>query len=129
MVFEAYAQLEGADHLMQPKRSRALNENTSRSAEQYLFERLGALAGTPTADIPYTPTFFPMLLQKSDGPADLVKNAIKLRDSGEVKDYRAWGWIVEQLPEKRHRNLLSRAIIADREYVKLDQSWKRPGVV
>lgn len=33
----------------------------------------------------------------------------------------AWGWIVEQLPGRRHRKLLTRAIIADREYLELDR--------
>jgi len=31
----------------------------------------------------------------------------------------AWGWMVTQLPGKRHRKLLTRALIADREYIEL----------
>lgn len=196
LVFGAYAQRAGTDHLMQPKRSRlflalSLKQEASRTAEQYLFEKVGELVGRPTADVPYVPTFFPLLLSRSDGPAELLTNALDLRSSGEVRDYRAWlhealtdfdtngripiararevekiagaiqrrleglpvprveikmtvadvaavkppavgidftaparaawGWFVEQLPGKRHRKLLTRAIIADREYVELDR--------
>ena len=41
-------------------------------------------------DVPYTPTFFPPLLLKSAGPAELLSNALALRTSGEARDYRAW---------------------------------------
>lgn len=196
LIFGAYAQLAGTDHLMQPKRSRlflaiSLEKKTTRAAEEYLFENFGELVGRPTAEIPYAPTFFPLLLSRSNGPADLLRNALDLRGSGEVRDYRAWlfkaltefdtngripveharevgtiaaaiekkleglpvprveikmtvadvavgkppgvgvdltaparaawGWIIEQLPGRRHRKLLTRAIIADREYVELDR--------
>jgi hypothetical protein len=196
LVFGAYAQQAGTDHLMQPKRSRlflaiALKGETSRTAEEHLFARLGQLVGTATAEVPYTPTFFSLLLATSTGPADLVGKALVLRESGEVSDYRAWlrealadfdingristaratevqkiadsvrrrlvglpipqveikmtvadaiggkppgmgvnltapamatwGWFVEQLPGKRHRKLLARAIVADHEYVELNR--------
>lgn len=199
LIFGAYAQRTGTDHLMQPKRSRlflaiSLKHKTSHSAEQHLFENLGKLVGRPTAEVPYTPTFFPLLLVRSAGPAELLKNALGLRSSSEAGDYRAWlrealsdfntngrisierarevetiasairrklegfpvpkveikmtvadvaavkppgvgvdltapakaawGWFVEQLPGKRHRKLLARAIIADREYVELDRRVK-----
>jgi len=194
LIFGAYAQITGADHLMQPKRSRlflalSLKQDASRNAEDFLFSKLAELSGRPTTEIPYTPTFFPMLLSTSDGPGELFKKAMKLRKSGEVKDYRAWlhetlldfkrngriaveryrevdkiadairsrmagipfpkveikttvadvtggklpgvgldltapakavwGWVIERLPSKRHRKLLTRAIIADREYLDL----------
>jgi hypothetical protein len=196
LIFGTYAQRAGTDHLMQPKRSRlflalSLEQKSSRAAEEYLFKNLGALVGRPTDDVPYTPTFFPLLLGRSAGPAELLTNALELRQSSEVQDYRewlhaaltdfntngripiararevgriataiqgklagfpaprveikmtvtdvaavkppgigvdltapakaAWGWFVEQLPGKRHRKLLTRAIIADREYVELDR--------
>jgi hypothetical protein len=196
LVFGAYAQQTGADHLMQPKRSRlflaiALQGDARRTAEEHLFRQLDQLVGTTTAEVPYTPTFFPLLLASSTGPADLLMKALELRDSGEVRDYRAWlrsaltdfdtnghipterglevqriaesikrsfegppvpqveikmtvadalgakppgvgvnltppakaawGWFVEQLPGKRHRKLLARAVVADREYVELDR--------
>lgn len=206
LVFGAYAQLTGADHLMQPKRSRlflaiSLREESSRSAEEFLFNKLGASIGRPTAEVPYTPTFFPLLLGMSNGPAELLDNALSLRATGEVRDYRAWldealddfdrnghipiarskevasiataiqskiggsampdvsikmtvadiaaakppgvsidltktakaawGWTISQLPGKRHRKLLTRALIADAEYVKLDNRvqtvWNGPG--
>ena len=95
LVFGGYAQLAGTNHLMQPKRSRlflaiSLRQDTSRTAEEHLLERFGHLVGRPTAEVPYTPTFFPMLLMRSAGPVELLQNALELRKSGEVKDYRAW---------------------------------------
>jgi hypothetical protein len=195
LIFGAYAQLAGANHFMQPKRSRlflalSLNQETGRSAEEYLFAKLGELTGRPIADIPYTPTFFPLLLAQSNGPAELLKNALKMRKSAEVADYRAWlretmddfsrngrisiartrevekiqsavqrklagmplpqvdlkmtladvaalkppipgidltqpakagwGWFIDQLPGYRHRKLLTRAIVADREFVEIN---------
>jgi hypothetical protein len=207
LIFGAYAQLSGSDHLMQPKRSRlflaiSLKQKASFTAEQQLFEKFGEMAGCLAADIPYTPTFFPLLLQCSDGPAEVMKNALALRRSIDVIDYRAWlhealtdfdtngripigrvrevvkitnaiqrkleaftvpkieikmtvadvaagkppgigvdltapakaawGWFVEQLPGRRHRKLLTRAIIAAREYVNLDRRvhtvWSGPGL-
>jgi hypothetical protein len=196
LIFGGYAQLAGTDHLMQPKRSRlflaiSLKEQTSREGEEQIFAKLGELVGRPTAEIPYTPTFFPLLLGRSSGPADLLKNALDMRSSAEVRDYRAWlgealadfdtngripvararevskiasaiqrkvdgfpfpkveikvtvadvvaakppgigidltapakaawGWLVTQLPGKRHRKLLTRAVVADREYLELDR--------
>ncbi len=196
LIFGGYAQLAGTDHLMQPKRSRlflaiSLGQKTARTGEQYLFERLGDLVGRPIADVPYTPAFFPLLLLSSMEPADVLRNALLLRNSPEVRDYRAWlraaltdfdrngripvararevetiasaiqrqvegfpfpqvaikttvadvaalklpgvdidftepakaawGWMIEQLPGRRHRKLLTRAVIADREYVELDR--------
>ena len=95
LIFGAYAQRAGTDHLMQPKRSRlflaiSLGERPNHSTEEYLFENLGKLTGRPTADVPYTPTFFPLLLQMSDGPGALLKNTLKMRKSSEARDYRAW---------------------------------------
>jgi len=95
LIFGAYAQRAGTGHLMQPKRSRlflaiSLGERPNHSAEEYLFENLGNLTGRPTAEVPYTPTFFPLLLQMSDGPGALLENALEMRRSGEARDYRAW---------------------------------------
>jgi hypothetical protein len=194
LIFGAYAQQAGSDHLMQPKRSRlflavSLDQSAARTGEEHLFRRLGELAGTQVEELPYSPTFFPLLLSRASGPAELLTLALELRASGEARDYRAWlhaaltdfttngrisqsrirevakiaeaierkktglplpkvdlkvsvadvaaakvpgsldftapakalwGWMIEQLPSKRHRKLLSRAVIADAEYVKLD---------
>jgi len=95
LIFGYYAEVAETNHLMQPKRSRlflalSLNQDTRRSAEDYLFANLGELTGRPVADIPYTPTFFPYLLQKSEGPAELLKNALHLRHTGAAEDYRHW---------------------------------------
>ncbi|HEY2861124.1 MAG TPA: hypothetical protein VGJ21_22125 [Terracidiphilus sp.] len=207
LIFGAYAQLAGADHLMQPKRSRlflalTLKQDTSRGAEDYLFTKLSELTGRPATEIPYTPTFFPLLLKESTDPQDMLKRALKYRHSGEVRDYRAWlhaalddfnhngyiaierfrevdriasairgklagiefpkveikttvadiaalkppgvgidltgpaksawGWMIGELPGKRHRKLLTRALIADREYIAIgirtSTVWSGPGL-
>jgi len=193
LIFGSYAQLAGTDHFMQPKRSRlflaiSLQQKSDRALEERLFKSLGELAGWAVADIPYTPTFFPMLLAESDGPRAVLTNALELRRSGEVRDYRQWlrdalqdfstngrigharelevskiadairkklkgghalpevkltvaealaakppsvdltapakalwGWFVDQLPRRRHRKLLTRAILAHHDYVELDR--------
>jgi hypothetical protein len=207
LIFGAYAQAAGADHLMQPKRSRlflalSLHRSTARTAEEILFSKLGELLARPVADVPYTPTFLPLLLARASGPAEVLRLALELRKSGEVRDYRswllaalsdfdangriaierirevdtierairrrlaglplpsieikttvaaiaggtapvpsvdlgqpiaaAWGWLMSQLPGRRHRKLLTRAVIADREYVEIDRRlrtvWSGPGV-
>jgi len=197
LIFGGYAELAGSDHLMQPKRSRlflalSLKQSPAHHLEPDLFAKLGEVSGLKTADIPFTPTFFPMLLQTSANPAEVLANALKLRKSSEVKDYRvwlaealtdfskngciplartkevekiasaihqkiqgssfpkveikttiadiakgpevsldlseqaqsAWGWMISQLPGKRHRKLLTRAVIAQMEYVVLDKRVK-----
>jgi hypothetical protein len=197
LIFGGYAELAGSDHLMQPKRSRlflalSLKQKSAPNLEDHLFGKLAEVSGLKTADIPFTPTFFPMLLQTSANPAEVLANALKLRKSPAVKDYRAWlgeamtdfnkngcipiartkevekiasairhktdgssfpkveikttiadiakgpevsldlseqaqsawGWMIGQLPGKRHRKLLTRAVIANMEYVALDQRVK-----
>jgi len=208
LVFGAYAQQAGADHLMQPKRSRlflaiSLGDATDRRFEDALFGKLSQVSGRPTAEVPYTPTFFPYLLARSQGPRDVLKNVLEMRRSSEVRDYREWlrdamvdfqtngriatgykkdvatiaaavakkleggqkfpkvdvkavvtdvaegnpkkaalgaaaglasalwGFVVDQLPGKRHRKLLTRALVADAEYIALDNAvravWSGPG--
>jgi len=207
LIFGGYAQLAARNHFMQPKRSRlflaiSLGQDTSREGEERIFEELGKLTGRPVAEVPYTPTFFPLLLKGEGGPAGMLKEALELRKSGEVRDYRAWlnealidfkrdgrisierrrevdkiansirkkmegfpfpkveiktsiadvaalgvpvpgidltppleagwGWMIEQLPGKRHRKLLTRAVMADIEYDKIDRRmqtvWGGTGV-
>jgi hypothetical protein len=196
LIFGTYAQQSGTDHLMQPKRSRlflalSLGEGSSRALEERLFKRFGELAGHAAQELPYTPTFFPLILSKSSGPRTLLREALDLRKSSEACDYRnwlraaladfdttgrigvarekevkgiadaierrvggaqlprveikmtvadavamkppsvgidftgvaksAWGWMIASLPGRRHRKLLTRAVVADREYVALDR--------
>lgn len=202
LIFGGYAQLAGVDHLMQPKRSRlflavSLRQPAGRTAEGYLFENLRELTRRQADDVPFTPTFLPMLLKESAGPADLLANALKLRGSGEVRDYRswlrealndfdangfisierarevdriaeairnriegsprvelkiaivgeirpeasidltetvraAWGWVIGLLPGNRHRKLLTRATIADLEYIEIERRiqtvWNGPAL-
>jgi hypothetical protein len=80
---------------MQPKRSRlfltaALGQKAERRFEDVLFAKLAEVTGRSTADVPYTPTFFPYLLAQSQGPREMLANTIALRSSPEVRDYRRW---------------------------------------
>jgi hypothetical protein len=206
LIFGGYAQLAGADHLMQPKRSRLflatpLRAYGPRSEEDHLFDTLNQLPALKTAEIPFTPTFFPMLLHQSSNPRQLLAVALQLRNTSEVREYRewlqnvlddfgsngrisvkvtqevnailqavrrrseafkfpniefkttvsglvgtaeaelsvdlaelaasAWGWFVEQLPGRRYRKLLSRAIVLENEYVDLrrraETVWRSQG--
>jgi uncharacterized protein (UPF0147 family) len=95
LVFGGYAQLAGADHLMQPKRSRlflatALKAYGPRSEEQQLFDALNQIPALKTAKIPFTPTFFPLLLHESRNPQEMIASALRHRHSPEVKEYREW---------------------------------------
>jgi len=196
LIFGTYAQQSGTDHLMQPKRSRlflrlALGKESVGELEERLFKRFGELAGRAAQEVPYTPTFFPLILSESSGPRTLLRKALDLRKSPEARDYRqwlrtaladfdttgridvsrerevkaiakaverriggaplprveikmtvadavamqppsvgidltgvaksAWGWMIASLPGRRHRKLLTRAVVACREYVALDR--------
>ena len=95
LIFGGYAQLAGADHLMQPKRSRlflatALKAYGPRSEEQQLFDALNQIPALKTAEIPFTPTFFPLLLHDSRNPQEMIASALRHRNSAEVKEYREW---------------------------------------
>ena len=95
LVFGGYAQLAGADHLMQPKRSRLFLATSfkvygPRSEENDLFAALNQIPALQTAEIPFTPTFFPMLLHESGNPQAMIARAIRHRNSPEVQEYREW---------------------------------------
>lgn len=95
LVFGGYAQLAGADHLMQPKRSRlflatSFKEYGPRSEEANLFYALNNIPALKTAEIPFTPTFFPLLLNESKNPQEMIASALRHRNSSEVKEYREW---------------------------------------
>ena len=95
MVFGGYAQLMGAAHFMQPKRSRlflalSLGMSAEHTAEEHLFRALASTLDLPSAEVPFVPSFFPLLLHESSGPAELLDRAIAMRSAPEVVDYRAW---------------------------------------
>jgi hypothetical protein len=95
LIFGGYAQLAGADHLMQPKRSRlflatALKAYGPRSEEQNLFDALNRIPSLRTAEIPFTPTFFPLLLHESPSPQEMIASTLRHRRSPEVREYREW---------------------------------------
>lgn len=95
LIFGGYAQLAGADHLMQPKRSRLFLATSfkvygPRSEENDLFAALNQIPALQTAEVPFTPTFFPMLLHESGNPQEMIASALRHRDSTEVKEYREW---------------------------------------
>jgi hypothetical protein len=128
LLFSGYAQRTGADHIVQPKRSRlylAASLGAKRANdEQALFAELTRLANSapegiqPTADLPSAPTFLPYLLNADDKtPRALLTRALKLRKSGAVADYRSWRRKVNQnlkrgkVPNRLQREL--RQITAD----------------
>jgi hypothetical protein len=95
MIFGGYAQLMGAAHFMQPKRSRlflalSLNMPADHTAEEHLFRALASTLNLTTAELPFVPSFFPLLLHESSGPADLLDRALAMRSAQEVVDYRQW---------------------------------------
>jgi hypothetical protein len=99
LLFTAYAQMSGAAHLVQPKRSRlylAMSLGASSAAyraETALFDKLDAIfnqALDPPKELADLPPFLPYLLSKDPrNLTELLQTAIHLREEGEVRDYRA----------------------------------------
>ncbi|MFF9120456.1 hypothetical protein ACF09Y_33605 [Streptomyces massasporeus] len=103
LVFSAYAQQTGAPHVMSPKRSR-LFAASAMSAPRGGYERevglyselnrrfQGAGEGWRDQELPWTPSFLPLLLQDIDpyrvGPLDVLEMAFDLREKKAVKEYR-----------------------------------------
>jgi hypothetical protein len=96
LIFTGYAQSLGGDHVLQPKRSRLLLQLsldktvTDRMEEEELWVELKSRSKATCDDVPWTPTFFPYLLAKSEKPADVVRLISDLRRSEAVHQYRAW---------------------------------------
>jgi hypothetical protein len=95
LIFSGYAQLLGGEHVIQPKRSRlllaaALHAPGGHRFEEELFAELRRRARASVTDLPWRPTFFPYLLSIADTPAAVIIEALKLRASPEVADYREW---------------------------------------
>lgn len=113
LIFGGYAQLMNGEHVVQPKRTRlflaAQLGMGMRSAggrlEDALFRELKARTNAPSEDLPWRPTFFPYLLSRSRSPMQVLHEAIVLRHSPEVKDYRKW--LLEVLKDwKQHGRIM-----------------------
>jgi hypothetical protein len=96
LIFSAYAQLLGGDHLMQPKRSRLFlaaalrSREVSHRFEEKLFAELKQRAQASVTDLPWRPTFFPYLLSVAETPEAVLTEALSLRRSDEIGEYRSW---------------------------------------
>lgn len=109
LIFGGYAQLLSGEHVLQPKRSRLflaahLREKSSRfELEKQLFGKLKTHSQTHCEDLPWMPTFFPYLLSKADTPMEVLHEAIKLRKTKEVMDYRLWiGQVLDDWERNGH---------------------------
>lgn len=200
LIFTGYASVLGSEQIIQPKRSRiilalALGASSRYEFEEQLFGELKKRAGKQYEELPWTPTFFPYLLNKADSPQTLLQQLIKLRQSPEIRDYRLWynealndfkengrigndkirnvksiakhidritgeipsaprlelktsiadvvggkipggvdlsptlgrmwGWFLQNIPGKRYRKILTRAVITEKEYVKIENRIKK----
>jgi hypothetical protein len=103
LLFGAYAQAAKSFHLLQPKRSRlylamALNAGTAAyDHEKELFQELKKIAQqSASAEASFfemenlPPFLYYLLLRDPEKPLDLLRAALNLKKSGEVKDYRNW---------------------------------------
>jgi hypothetical protein len=103
LLFGAYAQMTGAGHLLQPKRSRLYlaaalaAPSAAYEHERELFDELnkvvrqteGMQEGLSQVDA--LPSFLPYLLSKDpQSPNELLRTALALRKNNAVKDYCAW---------------------------------------
>lgn len=95
LIFGAYAQILGGEHVVQPKRSRlflaaSFNKPADQKFEEELFGELKSRGRSSVTELPWRPTFFPYLLSVSEAPEALLTCAMKLRQSNEVREYRDW---------------------------------------
>jgi hypothetical protein len=100
LLFGGYAKRIGGQHLIQPRRARLYAAAALRDIvedDETLFSRLERLPGEAPDDVdsadtfPPLPSFLPyLLLADPSGPDELLRRALKLRDSPPVVEYRAW---------------------------------------
>ena len=100
LVFAGYAQQTGAPHVLGPKRSRlmtAVGLRSEHAAEAAIYNELrrrfrDAGPGWRDAELPWTPSFLPFLLQRTrryrEGPDVLLERAKDLRESKAIERYR-----------------------------------------
>ena len=102
LLFSGYAERTGAEHILQPKRSRLYLAASLRlqPADQLraLFAELRKIAReTPegvlrTGELPEAPTFLPYLLSRFNPqtPDELLQRAVELRYDWRVEEYKTW---------------------------------------
>lgn len=128
LIFTGYAQELEGHHLLQPKRSSLFLAASFQTAtadytiEEHLFQKLKDYANTPSDEIPWTPTFFPYLLTKVNSLEDMLKEVVKLRNSGMVQDYKGWLEDVYQDWEKDAGRI---AASRQREVLKIAEAIKK----
>jgi hypothetical protein len=102
LLFAGYAQMSGLPHVLSPRRGRLMAaaglpiEWGIPAAEaavwQKVGERLADAPGWRDEDLPWTPSFLPYLLQRTNkqrgGTETLLKNALDLRSKRSVERYR-----------------------------------------
>ena len=145
LVFGAYAQASGADHLVQAKRSRlllALSAPTPQlcqvrfAREQELFELFRKnTAGLPNVTVTETtgtPSVLPFLLRQpslATSTHEVLDRARSLRDSGEGAHYREWqrrlrrAWSVGTNDDRAERDVQA---VAERLEQRLQLEGTRP---
>lgn len=103
LVFSGYAQLTGSPHFVAPRRSATLvnmslpQPERADGPEAAIYDELrrrirDAGGGWRGIEAPWTPSFVPYLLEQMDvyrqGPDELLKRALDLRNDRAVQDYR-----------------------------------------
>jgi hypothetical protein len=102
-LFGVFAQMAGVGHVFQPRRSKALlaaclhADVDLAEDEERLYKKLAQVMGKSagsadcTAELDGLPPFLPYLLSKNPKcPADLLGQALEMRKTGMIKDYRDW---------------------------------------
>lgn len=144
LIFGAYAQLAGTSHLMQPKRSRSGEARDYRAWLREALSDFDTNGRIPVARAREGVNIASAIQRRLEGfPLPKLEIKMTVADVASAKPpsigvdltstaSATWGWVVAQLPGTRHRKLLSRAIIADREYLALDRRvrtvWSGPGL-
>lgn len=96
IIFNGYAKKLGGDRIVQPKRSRLFlsvsfkMDRARYEDESLIFEKLKEYGKNYCNDIPWTPSFFPMILDNAKTRKDIIPEILKLRKSSEIKDYKEW---------------------------------------
>jgi hypothetical protein len=121
MIFSSYAAAAGADHVVQPKRSRLLLEASAPAdkralrgwtKERELFlafkEHCAPVNDVRVEDLTGAPSVLAMILYEHPdlrGTPDILQEALKLRDSRPGSRYRTWfqelrrAWALGQRPQ------------------------------
>jgi hypothetical protein len=140
LIFGAYAQASGTEHILQSKRSRlflALSEPNLREnfwayeRERELFKDLREACSTDHhvryEEVPAPPPIVPYLLAKNPSartPKDLLKAALDFRESPEGLSYREWRAELREGLAMGRNDPAARRII-DRVLKELNKRYKK----